>query len=222
MAAKIGEQTGWSVRRVATRARNPVNLPDDDERGVLNAYETRLAVGQSFTALTTTRLGARDGEPVVHYMSAIPVIEPCLACHGETIAPDVAAAIRTHYPKDDAVGYKLGELRGAFSLRKPLKAIDTKAALSASSLPDSALAAWAARPEVRTIGDARLGRQHFRQFCSGCHADRDLAAGVFKSSDEDEKRKVCRFLETHGATDQGQDCNIVAYLKAVSLSARAK
>jgi len=41
----------------------------------------------------------------------------CLACHGDNIAPEVTAAIRAHYPEDQATGFATGQLRGAFSIR---------------------------------------------------------------------------------------------------------
>jgi len=53
-------------------------------------------------------------------MQAIPVGEPCLACHGKNLKPEVAAKIDQLYPKDQARGYDLGQLRGAFTLRRTL------------------------------------------------------------------------------------------------------
>ena len=49
------------------------------------------------------------------FMRAIPMQEqPCAACHGTNIAPEVKAAIDQAYPEDLAIGFKPGELRGAF------------------------------------------------------------------------------------------------------------
>ena len=53
-------------------------------------------------------------------MKAIPTGELCLLCHGETIDPDIAAAIDKAYPEDQARGFSLGDIRGAFTLSKPL------------------------------------------------------------------------------------------------------
>jgi hypothetical protein len=36
------------------------------------------------------------------------------------VKPEVLAVIRKHYPEDQATGFKLGQLRGAFTLKKPL------------------------------------------------------------------------------------------------------
>ena len=52
-------------------------------------------------------------------MRAIPTEALCLTCHGETLAPELAAAIAREYPNDQATGFKLGELRGAFRVVWP-------------------------------------------------------------------------------------------------------
>ena len=46
----------------------------------------------------------------------------CLVCHGKTIDPEVAKLLDQYYPSDTARGYGPGEIRGAFSLRRPLPA----------------------------------------------------------------------------------------------------
>ena len=51
-------------------------------------------------------------------MKAIPTGEVCLACHGKDINPDVASALDAAYPQDQARGYALGDIRGAFSVSK--------------------------------------------------------------------------------------------------------
>jgi hypothetical protein len=46
----------------------------------------------------------------------------CLQCHGtpeKDIAPATLEAIQKHYPKDQATGYQLGDLRGLWSVTFP-------------------------------------------------------------------------------------------------------
>jgi len=52
----------------------------------------------------------------------IPPLEKlqCLKCHGEDIDPKVAAKLDALYPQDNARGYKVGQVRGAFTLKKKL------------------------------------------------------------------------------------------------------
>ena len=56
-------------------------------------------------------------------MKPLTVQPPCLACHGpeEGIAEEVRAALTQRYPHDQAVGYRLGDLRGAVTIKRPLE-----------------------------------------------------------------------------------------------------
>jgi hypothetical protein len=56
-------------------------------------------------------------------MKALPVKQPCLSCHGEkdNIAEPVQAKIKSLYPLDAATDFKLGDLRGAISIKQPMK-----------------------------------------------------------------------------------------------------
>lgn len=38
----------------------------------------------------------------------------CLNCHGSTIDPELYSVIQKKYPKDKAIDYKVGEIRGFF------------------------------------------------------------------------------------------------------------
>ena len=49
-------------------------------------------------------------------MMAIEQGQVCMACHGANVAPSVKQSILKHYPSDQATGFELGELRGAFTL----------------------------------------------------------------------------------------------------------
>jgi hypothetical protein len=45
---------------------------------------------------------------------------PCLKCHGENIDPKITAKLDEIYPHDQARGYTVGQIRGAFTITKPL------------------------------------------------------------------------------------------------------
>jgi hypothetical protein len=61
-----------------------------------------------------------DGKRVFRYMKPIMVQDFCTTCHGGDLSPAVEAKIADKYPEDRAVGYRPGELRGAFSMYKVL------------------------------------------------------------------------------------------------------
>lgn len=112
------QSEGIMVRRVGTRVRNTKNAPDSVESVVLAAFANAMAANR---AMPDTAFAIREsnGMVVTHYMRAIRIQEFCLACHGpaDSISADVKHVIAARYPEDQATGYKLGELRGAISVR---------------------------------------------------------------------------------------------------------
>lgn len=120
IAASMADKSGWDVGRTSQKRRNPNNEPDPWEQRVLANFEARKAAGEEVKSMTYSEVVRVDGEKRFRFMKAIPVGGVCLACHGDAIAPDVAAAIDEAYPTDQATGYQLGDLRGAFTLTKPL------------------------------------------------------------------------------------------------------
>jgi len=109
-------QQPWKVGRTALRLRNPDNQPDAWERQVLQEFAQRQGAGEDLMQMNASAVV--DGE--FRYMQAIATGEPCLACHGQAIKAEVAAKIEQSYPDDQAIGFTLGELRGAFTLRRTL------------------------------------------------------------------------------------------------------
>lgn len=120
IADALSAETGWAVARTSLKHRNPNNAPDAWERDVLRAFEARQADGENVKGMhyaeATTEAGARQ----FRFMQAIPTASVCLACHGDDVPEAVASAIDERYPADKARGYALGDVRGAFSLAKPL------------------------------------------------------------------------------------------------------
>ena len=194
IAGEISKETGWELRRIGIRVRNPANRPTAQEQDVLRSYVVRAAAGQSLALMETVRIVERDGKPYVHYMRAVPTFEPCLACHGAKLAPDVAAAIREFYPNDEAVGFAAGDLRGAMSLYKPydpekiLKA-NPPAGPERSELPTKVALGVPGR-----FGDAAAGYDAYQASCLGCHAAPDLAKYVVAPETGDVKPGICKFL----------------------------
>ena len=115
IAGRLSEQSGARVGRTALRLRNPLNAPDAGARTVLEAFQRDLAAGSA--AAPEYFQAGPDGS--ARYMSPIVTQPLCLACHGAEIAPEVAAAIAEHYPADQATGFALGDLRGAFIIDWP-------------------------------------------------------------------------------------------------------
>ena len=112
---------GRKVGRTSHRVRNPDNAPDAWEAGILEDFMARAAAGEDLKTMEQTAVVEGAEGPTLRYMKAIPVGEVCLACHGGEIAPEIQARLDETYPEDQATGFALGELRGAFSISKPLE-----------------------------------------------------------------------------------------------------
>jgi hypothetical protein len=59
----------------------------------------------------------------LRYLRPIVIANPvCLACHGrpEDLAPEVRARLEALYPRDEAAGYRLVDLRGAAPVTIPV------------------------------------------------------------------------------------------------------
>jgi hypothetical protein len=119
IAAQLSKESGARVGRTALRVRNPTNAPDELERAVLEQFTADLGTGPIDRPLEAA-FEIRRGDAVERrFMRAIPTEALCLTCHGKALAPDVAAAIARDYPADQATGFELGQLRGAFSVVWP-------------------------------------------------------------------------------------------------------
>lgn len=121
IAKKYSEQTGWFVARTSLKPRNARNSPDGWELKVLQKFERQKSAGVAVSQLEYSEVVTTEQGALFRYMKAIPTQEkPCLACHGENIAPEVLEIINKHYPDDLATGFKAGDIRGAFTLSQPL------------------------------------------------------------------------------------------------------
>lgn len=59
------------------------------------------------------RIVRLDGDRI-GYVEAIETQPMCLVCHGNALAPELAAALKETYPDDRATGFSEGDLRGVF------------------------------------------------------------------------------------------------------------
>lgn len=124
IAKKHSDSSGWSIGRTSLQFRNPNNAPDAWEGKVLHQFEQQRAQGASPDALVYSELVEEGGEKYFRFMKGIvmPSMEkmPCLNCHGKNIDAKTLAELNQIYPRDMARGYKAGQLRGAFTLKKKL------------------------------------------------------------------------------------------------------
>jgi len=120
IANSLSDSSPWEIGRTSLKTRNAANAPDAWETRTLKQFEARKAAGNPVQGMSYAEVVKTDGGKAYRYMLAIPTQEICLACHGSNIDPGLAATIDAAYPDDQARGYAAGDIRGAFTLTKPL------------------------------------------------------------------------------------------------------
>ena len=108
-----------TLRRVTHRPRNPAGRADATEQAVLNRFAAMMT-GTNPPPPWVTNLAPNT---VTFFAPILLNSELCLKCHGEPgrdIAAENLAVIRKFYPQDEATGFKLGDLRGAWRIDFPL------------------------------------------------------------------------------------------------------
>lgn len=122
MAAAASQRTGWSIRRVSLKNRNPKAVPDPWESAALEDFDRRRAAGESPANIETVEIVTEGNQRVLRYMKALPTQALCLNCHGDEtrLTPEVKARLAELYPDDRATGYSEGQIRGALTIKRPL------------------------------------------------------------------------------------------------------
>lgn len=113
----FARQHGILVRRTALRWRNPRNQPDSTEAWWIAQFERWNAEGRSLDTVIVLESSTEE-----RLLRPILIRTPqCLLCHGtpENIPPEVATALAERYPEDRARNFRLGDVRGALSIRAP-------------------------------------------------------------------------------------------------------
>ena len=117
-AKQLSQENGWQVKQISNQYRNPAHAPDTPQsKGVLARFEQNPALIGLWQRETLNR---QNG---VRYYRRINVEASCLACHG---ARDSRPQfVKENYPQDLAYNFKVGDLRGMYTVFIP----DVQAAL---------------------------------------------------------------------------------------------
>ena len=120
LAEEASKRSGWKIARTSLKLRNLSSAPDDFERAAMTEFVARIAAGELAASLKRAEIVEHDGRRSFRYVQAIPTAELCLTCHGSELKPAVSAKIKQLYPADQATGFKAGDMRGVFTVRKDL------------------------------------------------------------------------------------------------------
>lgn len=107
LLASEASKDGVRVGRSSVKRRNPANAPPPWLGPVMNQL-SHMSQSSAVPKVVDLGSGKRG------YAEAIWIDAPCLLCHGEAIAPEVAAKISARYPEDAARGFRVGDFRGVF------------------------------------------------------------------------------------------------------------
>lgn len=100
------------IRRVSDKVRNPAHAPDEIEAAILKQWHTEMQSGKQPAPVVQTEVDR------TYVLKPILITSgTCLKCHGvqEQLSPEVQTILKEKYPYDQATGYEMNQLRGAFS-----------------------------------------------------------------------------------------------------------
>ncbi len=121
IADKVSGDTGWTVARSSHKLRNTKNAPDAYTAQAIDEFLKRQEAGEKAADIVKAEIVAEDGKQLFRLVKAIPTGELCLNCHGgDNVKPAVVDTLAQLYPDDQARGFSMGEMRGVFTLSKPL------------------------------------------------------------------------------------------------------
>ncbi len=130
LTQQVAKELNADIRRVTHRPRNPKGAASAEELELIKRYEAALA--KDTNAVAPTLMTNAAGR-LVFYSPIVITNSLCLQCHGTPgteVRPETLAAIAKLYPRDQATGFKLGDLRGLW--RVEFSRASLEAATSAS------------------------------------------------------------------------------------------
>jgi len=120
---EFGVERGVFIKRVSIKNRNKNNYPDDFEKRALNRFELLKQNNELNNETEYAEIITEGDYKYLRYLKPILVQAECLNCHGNQtdMMPEVSNLIVQEYPQDKATGYKVGDRRGAVSIKKSIE-----------------------------------------------------------------------------------------------------
>ncbi len=125
LTQQVAKELDADIRRVTHRPRNPKGAASKEELELIQRYASQLAKDTNAIAPT---LITNAPDRVVFYSPIVLTNALCLQCHGSPgteIQPATLAAIAKLYPRDQATGFKLGDLRGLWRVEFSRASLET-------------------------------------------------------------------------------------------------
>ena len=121
MAKAASEKTGWEIKRVSLKNRNPKGKADKWEEKAIKGFEQELA-GNSDAVMEKGEIVTVEGKQYFRYAKGLKTGKECLLCHGkdENIAKELKEKLKKVYPEDQATGYDVNQVRGILSVTRAI------------------------------------------------------------------------------------------------------
>jgi len=114
LTEKMAKKYDVSIKRTSHKIRNPKNNPNNEEKKIIELYLASLKKKEKLKPVVQ-----KESDNKVHFYAPIILNKKCLACHG-TVGKEVSkqtdSIIKSYYPNDKATGFKVGDLRGIWSI----------------------------------------------------------------------------------------------------------
>ena len=111
------------IKRASHKTRNPGDTPTRFEADMIAKYESIMAAGNTGDAMVNL---VNDNE-IIYTKPIVVENALCLNCHG-TPGTDILTEnydlIKRLYPEDKAINYKIGDLRGIWSIKFSTASLD--------------------------------------------------------------------------------------------------
>lgn len=120
IAKKNSLSSDWSVGRTSLKVRNINNKPDEWELMALRQFEKRKSTGEDIAKMEYSDIINNGDNTMLRYIKPIPTAGLCVTCHGNNLSDELSKKVTMLYPFDKAIGFNVGDIRGAFSLKKTL------------------------------------------------------------------------------------------------------
>lgn len=123
LTASLAGRHGVAVRRLTHKPRNPANRANAVESIILDHFRKSNAETNPPLPVVTNL----NATTLSYFAPIVLNNELCLRCHGEAgvdIMPEDLAIIQRLYPQDQATGFRLGDLRGAWRVDIPVVQLD--------------------------------------------------------------------------------------------------
>jgi hypothetical protein len=122
LTSSFSEKMGVNVKRFSLKNRNSENYPNQTEKEFLRHFEDLNAKNELTADSYLIKKNESNGKFSATLVKPIFIGALCLNCHGsdDQISSDVEMVINEKWPNDKAIGYKIGEQRGAIAVTKAL------------------------------------------------------------------------------------------------------